>query len=117
MLILSRSIKKHGHHRQFLFLIGRFKKIFSSETAFPNELKFGRKHLQIHVCSISLHESCFKFKICKYLHTKKHAICIHIHFVIHVYVLYINTVGKKLALKKQNSKLISIYNYCNKNSA
>lgn len=47
----------------------------------------------------------------------KNAICIHIHFVIHVYVLCINTVGKKLALKKQNSKLISIYNYCNKKSA
>jgi hypothetical protein len=27
---------KNGHHRQFLFLIGRFLKIFS-ETAWPNE--------------------------------------------------------------------------------
>ena len=36
LLISSRSINKHGHHRQFLFLIGRFLKIFYSETAWPN---------------------------------------------------------------------------------
>jgi hypothetical protein len=45
LLILSRSINKNGHHRQFLFLIGRSLNIFSSETALPNEPTLSRMHL------------------------------------------------------------------------
>jgi hypothetical protein len=36
---------KHGQHSQFLFLIGRFLKIFFTETAGKNEPNIGRKHL------------------------------------------------------------------------
>jgi hypothetical protein len=38
-------INKHGHHRQLLFLIGQFKKIFYSEAAWPNDMKLDKKHL------------------------------------------------------------------------
>jgi hypothetical protein len=44
-LISSRSVNKHGRHRQFLLLIRKFLKIFFSETACPNKLEIGRKHI------------------------------------------------------------------------
>jgi hypothetical protein len=40
LLISSRSVNKHGYHRQFLFLIDQFLKFFSSEIPLPNKLKF-----------------------------------------------------------------------------
>ena len=45
MFISSRSINKHGHYVQFLFLISQFLKIFSSKTIWPNKAKFYRKYL------------------------------------------------------------------------
>ena len=41
LLFSSWSVNKHGHYRQFLFLVGRFLKTFS-ETAWSNKTNFTR---------------------------------------------------------------------------
>jgi hypothetical protein len=56
-LISSRSVNKHGRHRQFLLLIRKFLKIFFSETACPNKLEIGRKH----ICKFLYNDCSFSF--------------------------------------------------------
>jgi len=53
LLISFLCVNKHGGHRQFFFLTGRFLRFFSSEIAWPNDLIFGRKHLWISSRSVS----------------------------------------------------------------
>jgi hypothetical protein len=52
MLISSRSVNKHGH-RRFLFLIGWFFKIFSSETAWPKNQPIWNKNCLWRPCLLT----------------------------------------------------------------
>jgi len=53
--ILSRFVGKHGRHRQFLFLIGRFlKEVFFSETAWLNVPKLSKKYQWNETTSIGI---------------------------------------------------------------
>jgi hypothetical protein len=41
----NNCLNKHGHHKQFLFLIGRFLKQLFLWNCLPNDMNLGKKHL------------------------------------------------------------------------
>jgi hypothetical protein len=71
--------------RQFLFLIGLFLKIFSSETAWQNDMKLGKKHLW----KILSRDYSFRFDPFKLTNT---------------FVLFYRCVGRVDTVKKSSKK-------------